>query len=206
MEKRLFNKIIKREMLAHGFDKTGSSEYAKEAKDGIAKIIVRTPEYNGFIVGAQFKDFGKYTGKISDACMKYREYSLLLCSPSTRDYSVDEIVDAVMTLVSGISVYLERGKSAIQEKIDLWDLGIGEKEQNRIYSYFGLPLWEPYSEAYMLKQIEEVLQQGGSSMMSLEEYYAHKEYYDNYKQHGCSIIIRDKFVIISYDRYPRKFD
>jgi hypothetical protein len=43
-EKTPFNKIIKEQMLAYGFEKTETQDYAKEALDGITKIIVRVPD------------------------------------------------------------------------------------------------------------------------------------------------------------------
>ena len=79
-----------------------------------------------------------------------------------------------------------------------------EKKENDIYAYFGMPLIDPYSDSYILKQIEELYKQGGASMMSLDEYYNHKEHYEKYAEHGCTIDIEKEFVKISYDRNSQK--
>ena len=208
MEKRIFNKIIKQQMLSYGFEKTGSLEYAKEALDGTTKIVVRAPsQISGFVVGAQFRDFGDYSGKIAKTCMKYQEYELVLCIASIKDYSEEEIISGVRTVMDGIAVYLREGRDAIRERINQWEFGLlDEAEQNRIYAYFGLPLIDPYSDNYILKQIEDLYKQGGHSMLTLEEYYSHQAHYDQYAAHGCRIDIGKEFVTISYDQYPRKYN
>ena len=55
MEKRAFNKVLKQRLLENGFEKTGRTAYAREAADGITKIVIRVPDY----------DFG--SGKIGRA-------------------------------------------------------------------------------------------------------------------------------------------
>ena len=207
MEKRLFNKTIKEQMRSYGFEKIGTQDYAKEALDGTTKIIVRVPdEDHDFCVGVQFKDFGKeysdYSGKFSRRCMAYsgvpRQFSLFECP---YDFSEDRIVDMVKSIMTNIEVFLKKGHEAVRDEIDQWISSvISEKQQNDIYAYLGMPLIDPYSDSYTLKQVEEWYKQGGKSMMSLDEYYNHKEHYDKYMEHGCQIDIGKEFVTISYKR------
>ena len=212
MEKRLFNKLIKEQMLSYGFEKTGTRDYAKEAVDGITKIIVCVPDdSHDFCVGVQFKDFGQkycdYSGKFSKRCMAYegipRQLSLF---ESAYECSEERIVDMVKNVMNSIDIFLQKGKNAVYENIDQWISSIimDEKKENDIYAYFGMPLIDPYSDSYILKQIEELYKQGGASMMSLDEYYNHKEHYEKYAEHGCTIDIGKEFVKISYDRNSQK--
>ena len=41
MEKRLFNKLIKKQMLLYGFEKNDRLNYSKLSSDGTAKLVVR---------------------------------------------------------------------------------------------------------------------------------------------------------------------
>lgn len=206
MENRLFNKIIKREMISYGFEKTGTYDYAKEAVDGITKIVVRAPDQtHGFGIGVQFKDFDKpytdYSGKVSKICMPYKQQTHLLYDAARFDYSEEVMVNAVRDLMQIIDPFLQRGKDAIRETIDRWvNSTMGEEKQNDIYAYFDLPLIDPYSDAYIQKQMKKYIR-GMKSMMPLEEYYSHKEHYDKYAEQGCSIDIGEEFVTISYDEW-----
>ena len=211
MEKRLFNKLIKEEMLSYGFEKTGTRDYAKEAADGITKIIIRVPDETiNFAVGVQFKDFGKgysdYSGKFTKRCMAYGAVPRDLIFAPIADCSQDRVLDMVKNVMNSIDVFLQKGKDAVYENIDQWisSIVMDEKKENDIYAYFGMPLIDPYSDSYILKQIEELYKQGGASMMSLDEYYNHKEHYDKYAERGCTIDIGKEFVKISYDRNSQK--
>ncbi len=207
MNKRLFNKIIKEQMLSYGFEKVGTLDYAKEAADGITKMIVCVPdEDHDFCVGVQFKDFGKaysdYSGKFSKRCMSYsgvpRQLSLF---ESTYDCSEDRIVDMVKNVMNSIEVFLQNGRDAVRDEIDKWILSvISEEKKNDIYAYLGMPVIDPYSEAYILEKVEGWYKCGVKSMMSLDEYYGHKEHYDKYVEHGCQIEIGKEFVTISYKK------
>lgn len=210
MEKRLFNKLIKEQMLSYGFERTGTRNYAKEAADGITKIVIRVPDETiNFSVGVQFKDFGKeysdYSGRFSKICMAYSGVPRDLTFAPIADCSEERVLDMVKNVMSSIDIFLQKGKAAVYENIDAWLYSvIDERKENDIYAYFGMPLIDPYSDSYILKQIEELYKQGGASMMSLDEYYNHKEHYDKYAEHGCTIDIGKEFVKISYDRKSQK--
>jgi hypothetical protein len=201
MDKRLFNKIIKKQMLLWGFEKTGSSEYAKDCKDGMTKIVIRTPEYVGFTVGAQFADYGPYTGKIAGTRVLFcTAHSLLLRSVAINEYSEEEIATAVKAVMEEIALYLEGGKEAIVANLDQWQLDDpNERVQNENYVYFGKPAIDPYSESYMLDKISDI-KRGGFISVGDEEYQAHKEYYDGYANHGCALEVdsKDDSVMIRY--------
>ena len=63
-----------------------------------------------------------------------------------------------------------------------------------------MPLIDPYSDAYVIEKVEEWYKHGVKSMMTLDEYYSHKEHYDKYKDHGCQVDVGKEFVTISYKR------
>ena len=201
MDKRLFNKIIKKQMLSWGFEKKGSSEYAKDCKDGMTKIVIRTPEFVGFTIGAQFADYGVYHGKIAGTRVFFdTAHSLLLRSVAINEYSEEEIASAVKTVMEEIAVYLEGGKETIAANLDKWVLDHpDERVQNENYVYFGKPAIDPYSESYMLDKISDI-KRGGFISVGAQEYQAHKEYYNGYANHGCAVEVdpKDGSAMIRY--------
>ena len=200
MDKRKFNKIIKREMLSFGFAKTGTAEYAKDCNDGMTKIVMRTPEFKGFNIGAQFADYGVYNGKIAGTRVCYEAHDLLLRSVAINDYSEEEIAQAVKTVMDDLAVYLEGGKEAIAANLDKWVLdNPDERVQNENYIYFGKPAIDPYSESYMLDKIADI-KRGGFILVGENEYLSHKEYYDGFADHGCELTVdpKDGSVWIKY--------
>ena len=125
MEKREFNKIVKQKLLSYGFEKTGPRDYAKEAVDGITKIIVQVPDETiNFSVGIQFKDFGKpytdYSGKFSKRCMAYRGVPRDLTFSPIANCSEDQNIDMVTRVMNSIEIFLQRGRDAIREHLDDW--------------------------------------------------------------------------------------
>lgn len=193
-------------MLSHGFEKNGTYDYTKESFDGITKIVVRAPDQtSGFAIGVQFKDFltdyADYSGKYSKICMYYDQPSPLLNFASRRDYTDNDIVSAVNTLIERVDPFINGGKAAIRDTIDDWIFGLlSERIQNEIYAYFGMPLIDQYSDSYVLMKVEDWYKQGGKSSISLDEYFNHKEHYDKYTKHGCQISIGKEFVTIAYEQ------
>ena len=207
MEKRLFNQIIKQQLLSYGFEKTSTQDYAKEATDSMTKLIIRIPDAeHDFCVGVQFKDFDKqysdYSGKFSKRCMSYsglpKQFGLF---EDPYNSSSERIVDAVKNVVNSIEVFLQNGREAVLKEFELWISSvISEKQKNDIYAYFDMPLIEPYSDAYIIEKIEEWYKCGVKSMITLDEYFNHKEHYDKYINYGCQISIGKEFVTISYEQ------
>lgn len=204
MEKRNFNKIIKQLLLSYGFEKIGVFDYVKESVDGVTKVVVRAPDQTyGFCIGIQFKDFltdyADYSGRFSKICMAYNQPSQLLPFASKFDYSKEDVENAINILIKRIEPFLNSGKKAIRDTINQWTFGLlSEQRQNDIFSYFKMPLIDPYSDEYILKNIEEWHKQGGKTMMSIDEYENHKEHYDKYTKYGCQISIGKEFVTIAY--------
>lgn len=197
MEKRLFNKIIKQQMLFYGFEKNDNLNYSILSLDGTTKFVVRIPNgKNGFIIGAQFLDFGEYTGIISDCIMKYYEYEELLVFPNVREYSQIDIVNAVNTVIAAIKPYINKGKQQLKEHINNWVFGaFSDKERNDVLSYLGLPVIDPYSDEYMIQNIEKIAR-GGFVCISLKEYEDYKDYYNKYLNHGCYFSFDSKSNIL----------
>ena len=106
-------------MLLQGFEKKGALDYCKPAEDGETKIIVRSPDMiQGFLVGAQFADYGAYDGVFKKSRIRYYEYELLLCNADSEKYSESDIGEAVKTVINGIGSYLSHGKAAIRDDIE----------------------------------------------------------------------------------------
>lgn len=198
MYKRFFNKVLKRELLSYGFVKSGTLDYSKECCDGTSKIILRAPDMvNGFGMGVQFKDLGEFDGKSTHMCMTYPTFSSVLCSAARKEYTEAEIVNAIKLIMAEIEVYINEGKSAIRARIDQWSFGISnERRKNEIYAYFGMPLLDPYSEKYIKKHIEDWLEQGGCTMLTLDEYLKHEDCYRKYIEYGCKVDIGSEYVTI----------
>lgn len=204
MDKRNFNKTIKQLLLYYGFEKTGIYDYAKEAKDGVTKIVVRAPDQTyGFAIGVQFRDFlteySDYSGKFSKVCMAYDQSSSPLLPFASRiNYSEEDITNAIGILMERIDPFIKGGKVSVRNSINDWVFGLlSEKKQNDIFAYFDMALIDPYSDNYIQKQIEEWYKQGGKSVMSIDEYKKHKIHYDKYTEYGCEIKIVNESVFIS---------
>ena len=216
MEKREFNKIIKQKMLSYGFEKTGSRDYAKEAPDGITKIIVQVPDETVFFcVGVQFKDFGKtytdYSGKFSKRCMAYSGVSRAMAFTPIANCSEDQIVDMITTLMNNIEIFLQKGREAIREHIDEWIVSvISEAKENDIYSYFGMPLINPYTKEYQDEWVSQ-MRGGGMTVITMSEYLDHKDFYDSFQNYDCvnaeiRIDEKDQSVTIHFHPKPIWFE
>ncbi len=197
-------------MLSYGFEKTGTLDYAKEATDGVTKIVVRAPDQTyGFGVGVQFRDFktdyADYSGKFNKACMYYYVGALLQFA-AKRDYSEEDMVDAVKTLMEKINIFLQRGKDAIYENIEEWIAQItSDQKKNDIYAYFGMPLMDPYTKEYQDELVEQ-MRGGGMCVLTMNEYLDHKEFYDafkNYDSVNVEICIDERDDSVSIHFHPK---
>ena len=205
MEKRAFNKVLKQRLLENGFEKTGRACYAREAADGITKIVIRAPDYDfgsGIGIGAQFRDFltdyADYSGKSSRISMAYHKPSSLLPFPARRDYTEGDIDDAVALMMEWITPFLVGGKNEIRSRIDEWTFGLlDEKKKNEMLSYMGLPVIDPYCDEYIIDKVKNFYDQRSFASMPLEEYEAHKDHYDRYALYGCKVEISGGRVYIS---------
>ena len=216
MEKREFNKIVKQKLLSYGFEKTGSRDYAKEAVDGITKIIVQVPDETiNFCVGVQFKDFGKpytdYSGKFSKRCMAYSGVPRDVTFSPIINCSEDKIIDMVTSVMNSIEIFLQEGKVAIRKHIDEWIYSIISKEkENDIYAYFGMPLINPYTKEYQDEWVSQ-MRGGGMTVITMSEYLEHKDFYDAFQNYDCvdveiCIDETDQSVTIHFHPKPRWFE
>ena len=188
MEKREFNKIVKQKLLSCGFEKTGPRDYAKEASDGITKIIVQVPDESiNFLVGVQFKDFGKaysdYSGKFSKRCMAYSGAPRDLTFTRIADCSEERVSDMADNVINSIEVFLREGRNAVYKCIDKWICSVISKEkENDIYAYFGMPLKNPYTKEYQDEWVSQ-MRGGGMTVITVSEYLAHKDFYDDFQNY-----------------------
>ena len=216
MEKREFNKLVKQKLLSYGFEKTGSRDYAKEALDGITKIIVQAPDDTVyFVIGVQFKDFVQpytdYSGKFSKRCMAYSGVSRAMAFTPIANCSEDQIVDMITILMNSIEIFLQKGREAIREHIDEW-IGsvISEAKENDIYAYFGMPLINPYTKEYQDEWVSQ-MRGGGMIVLTMNEYLDHKDFYDAFRNYDCvdveiRIDEKDQSVTIHFHPKPRWFE
>jgi hypothetical protein len=213
MEKREFNKIVKQKLLSCGFEKVGARDYAKEAMDGITKIIVQVPdETMSFCVGVQFKDFGKtytdYSGKFSKRCMAYRGLPRDLAFTPIVNCSEDQIIDMVTKVMNSIEIFLQEGRNAIREHIDEWIYSvISEEKENDIYAYLGMSLKNPYTKEYQDEWVSR-MRGGGMSVLTMKEYLDHKDFYDAFQNYDCvdteiHIDEKEQSVTIHFHHKPR---
>ena len=216
MEKREFNKAVKQKLLSYGFEKTGPRDYAKEALDGITKIIVQVPDETiNFCVGVQFKDFGKtytdYSGKFSKRCMAYSCIPRDLAFTPIANCFEDQLVDMITTLMNSIEIFLQEGKKAIREHIDDWITSvISEAKENDIYTYFGMPLIDPYTKEYQDEWVSQ-MRGGGMAVITMSEYLDHKDFYDGFQKYdtvNVEICVdeRGNSVTIHFHPKPRWFE
>ena len=195
MKKSILQKPIKRILLEKGFEHTKNDSYAIVSGDSKTKIILNIPSGKngrGFVLGAQFSDFGKFDGIITHAVMHQFDYAYQIAYPETYEYTEEQIEEVLHKLLTDYHSYITVGASAIKERIDEWTFGdFSERERALILQYFGLPGIDPYSEEYQ-KEKADLMSNGGMISMPLSEYLDHKDFYDNYKEYGAKIDVDEK--------------
>ncbi len=216
MDKREFNKIVKQKLLSYGFEKTGSRDYAKEAADGITKIIVQVPDETiNFCVGVQFKDFEKpytdYSGKFSKRCMAYSAVPRDVTFSPIANCSEERVIDMVTNVMNSIDIFLQIGRDAIREHLDEWIYSVISKEkENDIYAYFGMPLINPYTKEYQDEWVSQ-MRGGGMTVITMSEYLDHKDFYDDFQKYDfvdvqICVDEHDNSVTIHFHPKPRWFE
>lgn len=200
MKKSVLQKKIAALLVPHGFSKLKDGVYSFDCGDGTTRLLLRLPDLTrGFILAAQFRDFEPFNDNFSDAVMKQFDYENTLAFASKREYSDEAIEKAVSDVLSGISDYLERGKAAIRDNIEEWLFGaFDEGLRNRVFQYMGFPGVDPYSHEYLLEQVSEHQRRRGGmvSVLSLDEYRQHKDFYDQYEQYHCELEIDEKNQVV----------
>ena len=201
MKKAVLQKRIKESLEARGFHKLSDGVYYIDCGDSVTRLLLRLPDLtHGFIIAAQFRDFGPFTGKFSDSLMRQYDYENTLGFASKYEYSDKDIIEAVEKVISGLSCYIETGKYAIKDRINEWTFGdFNEKIRNDVLVYMGLDGINPYSLEYLTEKVND-LKRGGVIILSLNEYQQHKDFYDEYNRYHCKLDIDldDQIVRITY--------
>ena len=84
---------------------------------------------------------------------------------------------------------------------------ISKEKENDIYTYFGMPLINPYSKESQDEWVAQ-MSRGGITVLSMSEYLAHKEFYDAFQKYDCvdvNICVdeRDNCVTIHFHSKPK---
>ena len=198
MEKRILTKTIGKYLIDRGYTKVDTLCYSILSKDESVKFIIRIPDMTyGFLIGAQFDNYGDFDGKFKCAPIKSFEFELLLNFASHYDYSENEMLEATQKVCERIEQYAAANKSAITNDIDSWTFGVSsEKVRNEILVSLGLPTIDPYSDDYLINKVKELKSNYGSLSMPLDEYISHKSFYDRFAEQGCKIYIDDNSCIV----------
>ena len=78
MKKSILQKPIKQVLISKGFEHIKNNDYALISADKKTKLILRIPDGkngHGFILAAQFTDFGTFDGNFSNAVMKQYDFA-----------------------------------------------------------------------------------------------------------------------------------
>lgn len=204
MKKSVIQTPIKQKLTAKGFEHIKGNDYAISAGDGLTKLILRIPDgknKHGFVLAAQFIDFGTFDGDFSNAVMKQYDFAYELAYGESKEYSESVITEATERVLNAYECYILNGASAIKEKLDEWTFGdLDEKIKDAVQSYFGLPAIDPYSKEYQADIAEQMKMNGGAITLSLQKYAEHKDFYDSYEQYDAKILVDEKneCVMISF--------
>ncbi len=194
MKKRDLIKPIEAYLKSQGYTKVNTLCYSILSRDESVKFIVRMPDMTlGFIIGAQFNDYGEFNGEMKCAPVKNFEFELLLHFASVYDYTENKIIDAVKEVCERVAQYVEKGRAAIADSIDSWAFGeLSEREKNEILKCVGLSPIDPYSDEYLKNKLDDLKLNNGSFSIPFDEYYLHKNFYDKFAESGCRIIVDEK--------------
>ena len=204
MKKSILQKPIKQIMTSKGFEHIKNNDYALICGDKKTKLILRIPDGkngHGFVLAAQFSDFGAFDGNFSNAMMKQYDLAYELAYGEVQEYSESEIIEATEKVMSAYACYFTDGANAIKERLNEWTFGdLDEQVKDAVQRYFGLPGIDPYSDDYQKDTAEQMKQHGGAITLSMQEYTEHKAFYDAYEQYGAQILVNEKIgsVMISF--------
>ncbi len=204
MKKSILQKPIKQILISKGFEHIKNNDYALISADKKTKLILRIPDGkngHGFVLAAQFTDFGAIDGNFSNAMIKQYDFAYELAYGESQDYSESEIIEATERVMSAYACYIAEGANAIKERLNEWTFGdLDEQVKDAVQRYFGLLGIDPYSDDYQKNTAEQMKQHGGAITLSMQEYTEHKTFYDAYVQYGAQILADEKneSVMISF--------
>lgn len=196
MKKSLLQKPIKNFLSEHGFEHVKNEHYAILAGDHKTKIILQIPNGKngkGFVLGAQFSDFGQFDGLITHATMRQFDYAYELAYAESYEYTEGQIQEVLSRLLNDYKPYVSDGVSEIKKRINTWTFGdLSDMERDLILRYLDLPGIDPYSSEYQ-NEVADRLSNGGSQYIPLSEYLEHKDFYDGYQKWNAEICVDEKY-------------
>ena len=191
MKKSELHRIIERYLTDRGYCREGTRYYSLLSEDRSVKFIIQVPDMTrGFIVGVQLNDYGDFDGDIKHALLRCYQHDSLLAFAKTYDYTDEEICVATEKVCADIGTYVPIARAKLVEQLEFWVINQAY-EQEKILSAIGYIPPDPYSPECLTKKAKELVQREGFMSFSYEEYYAHKEFYDQYMELGCKIILDD---------------
>ena len=192
MKKSIIQNPIKQILINNGFEHVKNNDYMLLSKDQKTKLILRIPDGkngNGFILAVQFSDFGSFDGMFSNAVMKQFDFAYDLAYGESQEYSEKDIIEVTERVMRTYDCYISHGKNAIKEHLNEWTFGdFNEQIKSDIQLYFGLSTIDPYSKDYQVYNANQMKKNGGTIVLSIQEYLQHKEFYDSYEEYGAKII------------------
>ncbi len=201
-DKRTFNKQIKNHLTEHGFTPhRNRKDYFIDCDDGLTRLVIRVPDgVHGVFIGAQFADRWELTGNFSDTVARWYVCETVLNGAMVMDYTEADIAVGLSQVTDALGPYITGGKDEVAahlndfytNDLDNWTVvGQEHSEQavDELLVYFGFPPVDPYSDSYFHYTLSHLRTSGGTVCMSIEEYMAHKAFYDRYTEQGCTISI-----------------
>ena len=206
MKKSLLQKPIREALSELGFERVKRDDYARYSEDGQVKLILRLPDGNkGFLLGAQLAAGGPFDGLLSHALMRQYDFAYDLAWASTKEYSEEEIRAVTDRVAESCMFYIEGGLSELRDHIQEWTFGdLDEGLRDRILLLLGLPGIDPYSDEYRRKTAEDLAGRG-EIVLPLEEYMAHREFYDGYKDLSGTLSIHESANQVTIDFHGRRW-
>ena len=204
MKKSIIQKPIKLILISKGFEHVKNNDYALMSGDKKTKLILRIPDGKngqGFILAAQFADFGSFDGNFSNTVMKQYDFAYKLAYGESQEYRECEIIEATEHVMSAYACYITEGVNAIQGRLNEWTFGnLDEQVKDDIQRYFGLPGIDQYSDDYQKDKAEQLKRNGGAITLPIQEYTEYKAFYDAYEKYGAQILVDEKngSVMISF--------
>ena len=200
MKKSELQKPIKTVLNKYGFERVKGNDYSIISKDGKTKLVLRIPDgKKGFILGAQFSDLGVFDGAFSHSSVKQYDFAYELSFAAVKDYPEEEIIASTEKVCAEYTPYIDYGSGEIKKRINEWTFGdLDDNCRDAILRYFGSSGIDPYSEEYLADTVER-LGDGGRILLTEEEYYAHKDFYDKYEAHGAKITLDEKQKSVAID-------
>ncbi len=206
MKKSLLQKPIREVFSGMRFVRVKNDDYASVSADGQVKLIVRFPDGSkGFLLGVQLAEGGPIDGLLSHALMRQYDFAYELGWASTKEYSEEEIRAVTDRVAEKCRVYVDGGLTELRDRRQKWTFGdLDEGLRDRVLRLLGLPGVDPYSDAYRQKTAEDLAGRGEIAL-TMEEYMAHREFYDGYLELSGTLHRNESANTVTIDFSGRKW-